>query len=129
MFWVSQPPKTITEMPRLDVAWSVSCGFAVICLAYRIRQSAIAIIDILCLVQNENVLFVTGASSAFLPLSIARGAFLLAQNDVKSVVNATGITVDDFEFTNNFYLARSAEFLRSLSRSAISLSSLCNPFP
>ncbi|KAL5533279.1 hypothetical protein ACEPAF_5055 [Sanghuangporus sanghuang] len=100
MFWSSQPPKTISEMPRLDIAWS----------------SAIAIIDILSLMQNENLPFATGVSSAFLPLSIARGAFLLAQSDMKGAIGGTGLTVDDFQFTNSFYLARSAELLRNLSR-------------
>ncbi|KAL5529372.1 hypothetical protein ACEPAG_5357 [Sanghuangporus baumii] len=100
IFWSSQPPKTVSEMPRLDIAWS----------------SAIAIIDILSLMQNENLPFATGVSSAFLPLSIARGAFLLAQGDVKGAIRGTGLTVDDFQFTNSFYLARSAELLRNLSR-------------
>ncbi|KAL5511804.1 hypothetical protein ACEPAH_5022 [Sanghuangporus vaninii] len=100
IFWSSQPPKTISEMPRLDIAWS----------------SAIAIIDIISLMQNENLPFATGVSSAFLPLSIARGAFLLAQSDSKGAIGGTGLTVDDFQFTNSFYLARSAELLRNLSR-------------
>ncbi|KAL5490149.1 hypothetical protein ACEPAI_4982 [Sanghuangporus weigelae] len=100
IFWSSQPPKTVSEMPRLDIAWS----------------SAIAIIDILSLIQNENLPFATGVSSAFLPLSIARGAFLLAQSDVKGAISGTGLTVDDFQFTNSFYLTRSAELLRNLSR-------------
>ncbi|EJD05671.1 uncharacterized protein FOMMEDRAFT_145122 [Fomitiporia mediterranea MF3/22] len=100
LFWASQPANTVSEVPRLDIAWS----------------SAVAIVDILNLLESENLMFTQGMSSTFMPLSIARGALLLAQSDAKSVINGLGVTAEDFELTNSIYLETTAQMLQVLSR-------------
>lgn len=77
-----------------------------------------ALVDILNTLRSENIVFANGLSSTFITLSIARGALLLAQSNREGALNASLMSVENFEFTSNFYLEQSLEMLQTLSRSA-----------
>ena len=75
-----------------------------------------AIIDIISLMMGQNVLFTIGLSATFMPISIAQGALLLAQSNPPEAINGIAMSFEEFDLANRFYLVRSAEILKELSK-------------
>ncbi|KAI5121016.1 hypothetical protein M0805_005962 [Coniferiporia weirii] len=108
LFWKTQSPKSLAEVPRLDIAWT----------------SALAVVDVYSFLQEQRLGLAVGLSSSFIPISIARGALLLAGSSRHSAFNGLSMSMDQIEETNRRYLRKSMELLMSLSTFWASISNL-----
>ncbi|THH10834.1 hypothetical protein EW145_g1054 [Phellinidium pouzarii] len=79
------------------------------------RHSLDPVVDVFTLLQEENSKIATGLSSLFVPISIARGALLLASSDLQGVSIGVSMSIDQIKQTNMHYLGKSADLLTNLS--------------